>query len=301
MNAPAVAISSAQANRGTIFVEDAVVISVERFPGEQFVIRLESPKCAQSAQPGSFVHIQCDEAIPMRRPLSIMRVDADEGWIEVLFKIVGEGLRALGDRKTGDIVSSIGPIGHGFVANPERPRPLLIGGGVGIPPMVFFAEHLHEDSVDWQPLVIMGSEIPFPFETAQSEIPTPWLDDDIASTMPLVESWNIPTRLASNADFAGTYRGFVTDLAREWLKSLSNDELGEVEIFTCGPTPMIKAVAVLAREFNLPCQASLEEFMACAVGGCAGCTVLVQTEDGPAMKRVCVDGPVFDAHAVYPE
>ena len=118
--------------------------------------------------------------------------------------------------------------------------------------------------------------------------------------MPLLESWGIPARLASLSDFAGTYRGYVTDLAREWLRSLPADALDQVEIFSCGPTPMLKAVAALAREFGLPCQVSLEEFMACAVGGCAGCTVLVQTDDGPAMKRVCVDGPVFDAVAVFP-
>lgn len=288
-------------NRGTIFVEDAIVIDVARFPGDQFVMRLESPSCAAEARPGSFVHIQCDETIPMRRPLSIMRADAVEGWIEVLFKIVGQGLRALGKREPGDTVSLLGPIGHGFVASEGRSRPLLIGGGVGIPPMIFFAEHLHNDTIDWQPLVIMGSEIPFPFETVRSEIQTTWLDHEIASAMPLLESRGIPTRLASQEDLAGTYRGLVTDLAREWLKSLSSDELGEVEIYTCGPTPMLKAVTALAREFRLPCQVSLEEFMACAVGGCAGCAVLVQTDDGPAMKRVCVDGPVFDAHAVYPE
>ena len=301
MNAPATVVSSSQANRGTIFVEDATVLDVARFPGDQFVLRLNSPRCAATATPGSFVHIQCDDAIPMRRPLSIMRADANEGWIEVLFKIVGDGLRALGSREPGDIVSSIGPIGHGFTPDRERPVPLLIGGGVGIPPMVFLAEHLKDDAFDWRPLVIMGSEIPFPFEMARSKISTPWLDDSIASTMPLLESWNVPARLASLAEFEGTYRGFVTDLAREWLTSLSMDERKEIEIFTCGPTPMLKAVTALAREFDLPCQASLEEFMACAVGGCAGCTVLVQTDDGPAMKRVCVDGPVFDAYAVYPE
>ena len=301
MNAPATAVSPAQANRGTIFVEDATVTEVAVFPGDQFVLRLHSPKCAAAATPGSFVHVQCDEAIPMRRPLSIMRADANEGWIEVLFKIVGEGLRALGSRKPGDRVSSIGPIGHGFVPDRERPAPLLIGGGVGIPPMVFLAEHLKDDAFDWRPLVIMGSEIPFPFEMATLEIPTTWLDESIVSTMPLLEGWKVPARLASLSDFEGTYRGYVTDLAREWLASLSDDERRETEIFTCGPTPMLKAVTALAREFGLPCQASLEEFMACAVGGCAGCTVLVQTDDGPAMKRVCVDGPVFDAYAVYPE
>ncbi len=92
----------------------------------------------------------------------------------------------------------------------------------------------------------------------------------------------------------------MTDLARVWLDTLSDTRLQEVEIFACGPIPMLKATAALAQEYKLPCQVSLEEFMACAVGGCAGCTVLIHTDDGPLMKRVCVDGPVFDANAVYP-
>ena len=167
--------------------------------------------------------------------------------------------------------------------------------------MVFLAEMLTEDERDWQPLVIMGSEIPFPFDTIQSKIPTPWLADDINSTMPLLEGWNIPTRLASLQGYEGCFDGYVTDLAREWLNSLSTDELAEVEIFSCGPTPMLKAVASLAHEFSLPCQVSLEEFMACAVGGCAGCVVPVKTDAGTAMKRVCVDGPVFDAASVFLE
>jgi dihydroorotate dehydrogenase electron transfer subunit len=72
-----------------------------------------------------------------------------------------------------------------------------------------------------------------------------------------------------------------------------------VEIFACGPTPMLRACAALARGFEVPAQVSLEEFMACAVGGCAGCTVEVRSDSGPAMKRVCVDGPVFDAYTVF--
>ena len=80
---------------------------------------------------------------------------------------------------------------------------------------------------------------------------------------------------------------------------MSNEERGEVEIFSCGPTPMLRAVAALAAEFALPCQVSLEEYMACAVGGCAGCAVRVTSETGEAMKRVCVDGPVFEASSVF--
>jgi len=292
--------AAARQKRGTLFVEDARIINVETFPGEQFIIRFNAPHSAENATPGSFVHIQCDQTIPMRRPLSIMRVNADEGWIEVLFKIVGDGLRALGGKKQGDVVSIIGPIGHGFTPSPDRPRTLLIGGGVGIPPMVFLAEYLKNDGAKWQPLVIMGSEIPFPFQLAQSDIATPWLAADVVSTMPLMEQWQIPARLASLAEYVGTFRGYVTDLAHRWLNSLTKGALQDVELFSCGPTPMLKAVAALADEFDVPCQVSLEEFMACAVGGCAGCTVLVRTQDGDAMKRVCVDGPVFDAATVFP-
>jgi len=150
----------------------------------------------------------------------------------------------------------------------------------------------------WNPLAILGSEIPFPFELQESALPTPWLDDSISSTMPLLESWGIAARLTSLSDFEGCYRGYVTDLAEKWLQSLDAAELANVGVFACGPTPMLKAVAALAANYNLPCQVSLEEFMACAVGGCAGCTVPVTTPDGPAMKRVCVDGPVFDASTV---
>ena len=87
--------------------------------------------------------------------------------------------------------------------------------------------------------------------------------------------------------------------APAWLDGLSADRLAAVEVFACGPHPMLEAAARLARDYRLPCQVSLEEFMACAVGGCAGCTVQVRTPAGPAMKRVCVDGPVFDAHSVF--
>jgi dihydroorotate dehydrogenase electron transfer subunit len=229
-----------------------------------------------------------------------MRANRDEGWIELLFKVVGEGLRLFAEKKPGDMLSLIGPIGHPFKPDTGRPNTLLIGGGVGIPPMIFLAEHLNNDTRDWQPLVLMGSEIPFPFELQASTIACDWLPADTNSAMPLLEQWKVPSRLASLSEFAGCYRGLVTDLAQTWFESLKPDEIAETEIFACGPTAMLKAVAGLARKYNIPCQVSLEEFMACAVGGCAGCTVLVQTPEGPAMKRVCVDGPVFDAATVFP-
>jgi dihydroorotate dehydrogenase electron transfer subunit len=115
----------------------------------------------------------------------------------------------------------------------------------------------------------------------------------------LLEQWGVPSRLASNAGLAGAHRGYITDLARDALLAMTASERAQTQVFACGPTPMLKAVAKLTRELDLPCQIALEEYMACGVGGCAGCTVLLQTPDGPAMKRVCVDGPVFDARQVY--
>ncbi|MGI9270933.1 MAG: dihydroorotate dehydrogenase electron transfer subunit [Woeseiaceae bacterium] len=285
----------AQRNRGTVFVESGELIDIEHFPGEQYILRIRAPLCAAKAEAGSFVHVSCDDAVPMRRPLSIMRVHDD--CIDVLYKIVGEGLRSLAHKHVGDRISVLGPIGQPFQPDPARRNCLLIGGGVGIPPMVFLADTLRRDA-DWRPLAILGSEIPFPFELQNSELPTPWLDDSITSCMPLLEDWGVTSRLCSLSDFDSCFRGYVTELAQRWLDSLSAPELLNTQVFACGPTPMLRAVADLAATYEIPCQVSLEEFMACAVGGCAGCAVEITTPDGQAMKRVCVDGPVFDAATV---
>lgn len=294
------AIAANRPHRGTIFVEDAEILAHQSFPGDQHVLRVRAPKCAAHARAGSFVHISCDPALPMRRPMSIMRVSAEDGWVEMLYKAVGDGTRLLAERHVGDVLSMLGPIGVPFSPDPARPRALLIGGGVGIPPMVFIADQLRRDtSTAWQPFVIMGSEVPFPFKVRPSAIMVPGLPDGVIAGMPLMDDWNIPSRLASLQGYAGCFEGYVTDLARAWLGGLDRSQRDEVAVYSCGPTPMLMAVATLAREFDLPCQVSLEEHMACAVGGCAGCVVRVETESGPAMKRVCVDGPVFDARAVF--
>ena len=294
------AATPSRPHRGTIHLEDARVLSQESHPGRQYVLRLHAPLCASRATAGSFAHVAVDPAIPMRRPLSIMRVDAQEGWIELLYKVMGDGLGHLACRKAGDTVNLLGPIGQGFTAHPDKPLALLIGGGVGIPPMVYLAEVLRDRAVEgFRPFVIMGSEIPFPFRPRPSRILVPGMPDGVIASMPLLEDWGVPSRLTSKSGFAGCHDGFVTDLARAWLSQLDREALAQVEIFTCGPTPMLRAVAALAREYGVACQVSLEEFMACAVGGCAGCTVQVQTDKGPAMKRVCVDGPVFDAYSVF--
>ena len=282
-------------HRDTISVNDCQVLAHYQFEADQYIITLESKEIADSTRPGQFVHLSVSGMLAMRRPISVMSVDADNGTFDLLYKIVGEGTKQLADRKIGDVLSVIGPIGNGFELT-DRKIPLLIGGGVGMPPMIAIAQKI-KDNAYYNPYVILGSEVPFPFEASQSSLNG--FNSSKFYTMPLLEEWRVPCGLASLQDYEGVYKGYVTDLAREYLDSLSSSDLKEVEVFTCGPNPMLEAVSKLANEYKLPCQASLEEYMACAVGGCAGCVVEVATENGPAMKRVCVDGPVFDAKTVF--
>jgi dihydroorotate dehydrogenase electron transfer subunit len=282
-------------HRDTISVNDCQVLAHYQFEADQYIITLESKEIADSTRPGQFVHLSVSGMLAMRRPISVMSVDADNGTFDLLYKIVGEGTKQLADRRIGDVLSVIGPIGNGFELT-DRKIPLLIGGGVGMPPMIAIAQKI-KDNAYYNPYVILGSEVPFPFEASQSSLSG--FNSSKFYTMPLLEEWRVPCGLASLQDYEGVYKGYVTDLAREYLDSLSSSDLKEVEVFTCGPNPMLEAVSKLSNEYNLPCQASLEEYMACAVGGCAGCVVEVATENGPAMKRVCVDGPVFDAKTVF--
>lgn len=289
---------SDKTQRGTIYLESAQVLSQQSFDGDQYILRVQAADCAATARAGQFAHLSCDPMLAMRRPISIMRVDAEQGWVDFLYKAVGKGTSLLAQRKPGENISVLGPIGQPFTADPGRPRSLLIGGGIGMPPMIFLAEQIKRQA-GCQPLVLLGSEVPFPFRQQPSRILVPGIPDGVIAAMPLLEDWGIPCRLASLQGYPGCYDGYITELARGWLDSLDDQQRSQVEIFACGPHPMLEATTRLARDYDLPCQVSVEEFMACAVGGCAGCVIEVQTEQGPAMKRVCVDGPVFDAYSVF--
>ena len=273
-----------------VFVEEGEVLSHREFPGGQYRLRLRTPRCAAAARPGSFVHLRCGSELLQRRPLSIMLADPGEGWIELLYKTGGQGLTLLSGAESGSVLHSMGPIGHGFSLSEARPIVLLLGGGVGIPPVLFQAQRLAGNG-KWSPRLFLGSELPFPFalEMHGSE-----------NRLRCAEQWGVPSHLASNAGLEGCYRGNLTERAREWLRDLPGERLPEVAVYACGPTPMLKAAAELAAEFGVYAELCLEEYMACAVGGCAGCTVEAHTPDGLAMKRVCVDGPVFPAAWIYP-
>ena len=282
-------------HRDTILLEQAQILSHEAFAGEQFVLRVAAPGCAERARPGQFAHITVDPQRPMRRPISIMRASAQGGWVDFLYKAVGDGTRLLTTRKAGESISLLGPIGVPFEVTEKRP--LLIGGGVGMPPMIFIAETLRGG--DQQPFVVLGSEVPFPFQPRPSQFLLNGIPDGVIAAMPLLEDWGITSRLASQQGYPGCHQGYVTDLSRHWLDGLSDHERAQVGVYACGPHAMLESVVQMARDYELPVQVSLEEFMACAVGGCAGCVVEVKTAEGPAMKRVCVDGPVFDGYTVF--
>ena len=142
--------------------------------------------------------------------------------------------------------------------------------------MLFLAEQLHAQGADLSnSLVVMGSEVPFPFEQVRSSIAVAGLPENVTDAMPDLESINVASRLASMQGYTGCMQGFVTDVAIAWLDALSAEERAEVEVFACGPEPMLEAAARVAADYDLPCELCLEEFMACAVGGCAGCAVAV--------------------------
>jgi dihydroorotate dehydrogenase electron transfer subunit len=229
--------------------------------------------------------------------MSIMRVSKNHGWFDMLFKTVGVGTDLLSQRSVGDKISVLGPIGVPFKLENYRKRPILIGGGVGIPPMIYLAEHIKTQTASSQPIVLMGSEVPFPFQPRPSQIMSNQFPPGVLACMPLLEDWKVLSRLASNQGYSGCFNGFVTDLAK-YILNLDASTTNEFEIFACGPNPMLQAVKMLASEFSLPCQISLEEHMACAVGGCAGCAVEIREGQKVAMKRVCVDGPIFNAETV---
>jgi dihydroorotate dehydrogenase electron transfer subunit len=154
------------------------------------------------------------------------------------------------------------------VAN--RPRRLLIGEGAGIGPTLFLAEQTRAKdtmpaasganaaptAAPWKPLVLLGSDTPFPFRPRPSVIVVPGIPTGVIACMPLLEEWGIASRLASAADLPGCFEGTVTDLADAWLSSLSPTDLAEVEVFACGPAPMLETTATVARRHNVPYQTS---------------------------------------------
>ena len=215
--------------------------------------------------PDQFVHVKCGHSRLLRRPISIC--DWEENLLRIVFEVRGEGTEWLSRRKAGDRLDVLGPLGRGFRMDREG-RYLLVGGGIGVPPMLGCAKWTAERST-----AVLG------FRSADRAM----LSKDFQKSCKEIF-------LCSDDGSIGRH-GFVDAKVRDILEK----DKDFTEVLACGPKPMLKNVAAVAAGFGVPCQVSMEERMACGVGACLGCAI--QMADG-TMKHVCKDGPVFNAEEV---
>ncbi len=285
-----------KAHRNTIFVEDCRIIEHQKHKGGQYIIKLQTKNIAKNTKSGQFVHISCGANILMRRPISIMLANKENNTIDLLYKVIGIGTKELSKHKVGGKINIMGPIGNKFELYKDKTMPLLIGGGVGMPPMIALSYEIKSNR-NYKQMVILGSEQPFPFKVVTSKMKNNWCAKN--GSINILEDLCINTRLTSLQDYEKVNKGYVTGLARKYINSLSATDKNKVIVYACGPKPMLEAVHKLAKEYNLKCQVSLEEHMACAVGGCAGCVIEINNKSKKQMQRVCVDGPIFDSYSVF--
>ena len=232
------------------------------------------PEAAAAAKCGQFVHIRA-EGFTLRRPVSICRVDREKGTIRIVFAVKGEGTAEIARLNKGDRMNMIAPLGNGFSSAeiPQGKRVLLVSGGIGVPPML---------------------------ETARRHISR---NDSVTALLGFRGYGNII--LADEFEKMGVQTVICTDdgsvgikgtIAGPMRAELEKEDIGAV--FACGPKPMLKAVAELANEYDVFCELSLEERMACGVGACVGCAARIKRDGGEKLLRVCKDGPVFNAAEV---
>ena len=219
--------------------------------------------------PGQFVHINCGHSRLLRRPISVCACQEDqpEDTLSIAFEVRGEGTAWLARRPVGHSVDVLGLLGNGFDIRPEG-RYLLVGGGIGVPPMRGCAQYTGGRST-----AILG------FRSKEKAALLKLFEGDCAKT------------LAATDDGSLGHHGFVDELVRQ---ELAQDRAYD-GVLACGPKPMLRSVAKAAAGFGVPCQVSMEERMGCGVGACLVCAC--DMADG-ARKHVCKDGPVFYAEEV---
>lgn len=223
------------------------------------------PEMARETKAGQFLHVLCGGDAYLRRPISVCEVINNEE-IRFIFQVRGKGTDALAQRREGDTLDILGPLGNGFCIDEEYKNVALVGGGIGVFPLLETVKKYGKAAT-----VVLG------FKT-KSEI---MLLDEFKKYTDKV--------LVATDDGSFGHNGLVTDLLKEALKEEKTDM-----IYVCGPTPMMKAVSAVAAEENLAAQVSLEERMGCGIGACVTCACTVAGK----RKRVCKDGPVFNASEV---
>lgn len=236
------------------------------------VLRLtfNAPEIAAAAMPGQFVMVQIAPGQDplLRRPFSIHQITED-GALQILFKVVGRGTELLAQVPEGTHLSLLGPLGRGFsLAAPEKA--CLVGGGMGIAPLLFLASRLSQQVHDGpRPKVILGAR-------------------NRQELVPLIAAFeNIGIKvLAATDDGSFGHHGLVTDV----LQGLNLDSA--FTVYSCGPRPMMAAINHLCQKKKISCQVSVETVMACGMGACLGCAVALKAG---GYAHVCSDGPVFEA------
>jgi len=257
-----------------------VVSLIDLAPGnpDHFKITISSEYISQNAVPGQFIHVKPpDSGEMLRRPFSIHSVATETNDFTVIFRVIGEGTRLLTGVRPGDVLDIIGPLGNGYSVSGDHPV-IITGGGVGIPPLVLLSKKFLEAGLS------PGSEIRICIGARDTA--TLVCEDDF-------RDMGIEPVIATEDGSRGI-KGFVTHA----MDQLENIEPGTV-VYSCGPVPMLHAVKKWAETRNLECFVSLENKLGCGIGACLGCSIPVTDENGNiSYRRVCCDGPVFDASIV---
>ena len=232
--------------------------------GRSVMLRLRSERDLPEIVPGQFVQVRVDgsPSTYLRRPISIHDVDFKQKEITLLVQQVGEGTRHLAAATEGDIVNMVLPLGNGFTLPDKREKIALVGGGIGIAPLYYFAKVLNENGI--RPYLLLGGK-------SESDL------------LRLADYQQLGETFVTTEDGSLGEKGFVTQHS-VWQKQCFD------KIYVCGPKPMMKAVAKLAAEKGTWCEVSLENLMACGLGACLCC--VEDTVDGHVC--VCKEGPVFN-------
>ena len=232
--------------------------------GRSVLLQLRSEVALPDIQPGQFVQVRVADspATYLRRPISIHDVDAKQNEITLLVQQVGEGTRHLASANKGDTINMVLPLGNGFSLPGKGEKVLLVGGGIGIAPLYYFAKVLNGKGI--RPTLLLGGK-------SQSDL------------LRLEDYQRLGETFVTTEDGSLGEKGFVT-MHSVWQKQSFD------KIYVCGPKPMMKAVAKLAAEKDVCCEVSLENLMACGLGACLCC--VEDTVDGHVC--VCKEGPVFN-------
>lgn len=235
-------------------IENAKILKHQASPktsSDWSVLTVHAPKTALHARPGHFVFLQGERSFVT----PIMLTNKKSGSVDLLYHSSDANSSHLMVKKPGDTLNLISPLRIAFEYHESRPRPLLISESQGLAPILFLASELRLNK-KLKPFVIMESETTFPFRAAPSQFIMPGIPDGITAAMPLLEDWNIPSRLISSQNLPGCFDGETTDLVRLWIEALPTEQHQQIEIFVCASQPMLENIIQLSEHYQLPCQIS---------------------------------------------